>query len=102
MSVTGVLNVDSITDLAPEFRIATAGVELDPNLAPVHLQGNTFRFWTRGGTQGLTLSLVFLKETWSYAARQRRGAVQPDRRVRERRRRPCSSSALRTTPGRRS
>src|SRR4029079_14513849 len=63
VTVTGVLNVDTILDLAPEFRITTPNVELDPNLAPVHLQGNTFRSWTKGGTQGQSIAYTFMKET---------------------------------------
>ena len=69
VTVTGTLNKDSILDLAPEFDlVSSTGATLDLTQAPVHIQGNTFRFWTNGDIEGGSVDIVYLKETWSYAA----------------------------------
>ena len=54
----------SITDLAPEFTIAVTGgpgtVKLDSSQAPIHLSGNTYRYWvlTQGTTSATTIALT--------------------------------------------
>jgi hypothetical protein len=71
VEVTGALNAASITDLSPEFSLVNAPgtLQLDKALAPVQMQGSTFRFWTTGdpGTTS-PLQIEFIKETFSYAA----------------------------------
>ena len=67
----GTLQKDSILDLAPEFEIKTGNsastVQLDTTQAPIYLQGDTFRFWTKGVlAQDDAMQIVFLRETWSY------------------------------------
>ncbi|MBV5331798.1 hypothetical protein JZU69_05435, partial [bacterium] len=63
------LNVDSVTDLAAEFKLgASATLRLDNTQAPVLVDGK-FWYWVTGdaGASG-TVSLIWLKETWSYTA----------------------------------
>ena len=68
VTVTGALNAASITDAAAEFELVSSmGAKLDRNQAPVHLHGNTFRYWTQGDVVGGTLEIIYLKETWSYS-----------------------------------
>ncbi len=58
------LDDSSITDLAPEFTIAvTSGpgtVALDSSQAPIHLSGNTYRYWvlTQGTDSSTTIALT--------------------------------------------
>jgi hypothetical protein len=65
------LNVDTVTDLAPEFKLAAgspASVTLDNTQAPVLVDGK-FWYWVNGAADVTgTISIVFLKETWSYTA----------------------------------
>ena len=43
-------------------------MKLDNSQAPVHLEGETFRFWTQGTVGTGDLEIIFLKETWSYTS----------------------------------
>jgi hypothetical protein len=62
------LNVASVTDLAAEFKLSGASVTLDSTQAPMLVDGK-FWYWVNGdaGASG-TLSLIWLKEAWSYTA----------------------------------
>jgi len=61
------LNTASVTDLAPEFKLAAgSSVTLDNSQAPVMVDGK-FWYWVNGapGTTG-TVSIIWLKDTWIY------------------------------------
>ena len=68
-------DVPSITDLAPEFTITapdTITVSLDGTQAPI-LVGETattatFRYWINGDTDGQSLTLNFIADTWAAIA----------------------------------
>src|SRR5207248_1607335 len=63
-----VLNLATVTALAPEFRIDDADsaiVHLDNTQAPVLVSGSTFRYWLRADSGApVTISIVWLKEAW--------------------------------------
>ncbi|HEX9569566.1 MAG TPA: hypothetical protein VF987_07795, partial [Rhodospirillales bacterium] len=65
----GILNLGSVTDLSPEFILnvpVDSNLRLDGSQAPVHLQGDTFRFWTQGAIQSGTATITFLRESFFY------------------------------------
>src|SRR5688500_8469449 len=67
VTVTDTLNAASITDITPEFELTSStGAKLDLTQPPVHVQGNTFRYWTQGNVVDGTLSITYLRETWSF------------------------------------
>jgi len=75
------LDAASITDLAPEFLLPNdSELSLDDTQAPLHLGGNTFRYWTRGRLPDdtTTVTLTYLKETWAYTADDGRVIFNPD------------------------
>jgi hypothetical protein len=62
-----VLNAASVTDLAPEFKLAAgSGLSLDNTQAPVMVDGK-FWYWANGSANG-NVNIIWLKETWSYTA----------------------------------
>ncbi|MBL8479815.1 MAG: hypothetical protein JNK59_10955, partial [Sterolibacteriaceae bacterium] len=63
------LNVDTVTDLAPEFKLTPGSpVTLDATQAPVLVDGK-FWFWVNGdATATGPISIIWLKETWSYTS----------------------------------
>jgi hypothetical protein len=63
------LNVDSVTDLEQEFKLAPGSkVTLDNTQAPVLVDGK-FWYWVNGdATATGSVSIIWLKETWSYTA----------------------------------
>ena len=73
------IDAASVTDLAPEFRLSGNGVgtvALDNSQAPIHLTGNTYRYWINGffatpapGTHpGDGVTINFIAGSWSYVA----------------------------------
>ncbi|CAB5140735.1 diguanylate cyclase/phosphodiesterase (GGDEF & EAL domains) with PAS/PAC sensor(s), partial [Olavius algarvensis associated proteobacterium Delta 3] len=66
----GAIDTPSITDLEPEFLLpASSGLSLDDTQAPLHVSGNTFRYWTHGRlVSGNSVTVTFLKESWAYTA----------------------------------
>ena len=64
------LDLDSVTDLEPEFTVSEAGVVLDPSQPPTLLDhtGNvyTFRYWYNGEFRTGPLTLTFLGGSWEY------------------------------------
>src|SRR5262249_44985098 len=60
-----VLRPDTVTDLAPEFKLAPGStVTLDSTQAPVLVDGK-YWYWVKGSGTG-SVSIIWLKETWSY------------------------------------
>ncbi|MBL8335376.1 MAG: hypothetical protein JNM97_01270, partial [Rhodoferax sp.] len=62
------LNLASVTDLAPEFRLGEASkVRLDTTQAPVLVDGK-FWFWVEGDPTAGPVDIIWLKEAWSFTA----------------------------------
>ena len=66
------LEIDTVTDLAPEFTIGPASggndfsITLDNSRAPVDLGGNTFRYWVQGNYATGDVSLSFIAGTFGF------------------------------------
>jgi hypothetical protein len=62
------LDVASVTDLAPEFKLADGSpIALDNTQAPVLVDGK-FWYWVEGDAGATDADIIWLKETWSYTA----------------------------------
>ena len=77
-----VLNLNTVTDLSPEFKLAASvtTVTIDNTQAPVIVDGK-FWYWVKGEAPAATVSIIWLKETWSYTAYGRPGGVLLGRRL---------------------
>ncbi|HKI92981.1 MAG TPA: hypothetical protein VJ986_11835, partial [Gaiellaceae bacterium] len=64
------LTASSITDLAPEFTIAstTGSIQLDSTQAPILVDAatNTYRYWTIANNAGGTITLTPIDSAWAF------------------------------------